>query len=83
MYLWLTYVNNNKEVKQMPRNDGTGPMGKGTMTGRGLGRCAGSKRMRYGARIGIGLGVGLACRGLARAKKAELLKQNNDLKKEA
>lgn len=30
-----------KEVKQMPRGDGTGPMGMGPMTGRGRGACAG------------------------------------------
>jgi len=28
-----------KEVKRMPRRDGTGPMGEGKMTGRGLGNC--------------------------------------------
>ncbi len=82
MYLKMIYVNNYKEVKQMPRYDGSGPMGKGIMTGRGLGRCVESRRRRYGARIGIGLGVGLFCRGLARVKKVELSKQNDNLKKE-
>ena len=27
------------EVVQMPGNDGTGPLGRGSMTGRGLGPC--------------------------------------------
>jgi hypothetical protein len=30
-----------KGVKNMPRGDGTGPMGYGSMTGRGAGYCAG------------------------------------------
>ena len=43
----------------MPRMDGTGPMGAGSMTGRGLGPC-GTNAVKYGA--GMGLGTGLACR---------------------
>lgn len=46
----------------MPRMDGTGPMGAGTMTGRGLGPCTGKDVAKYGAGLGIGLGLGLACR---------------------
>lgn len=48
-----------EEVSRMPRGDGTGPMGLGPMTGRGLGYCAG-----YGApgftnpMPGMGLGLG-------------------------
>jgi len=42
----------------MPRRDGTGPMGAGSMTGRGLGLCT----VKYGAGLGMGLGLGLACR---------------------
>ncbi|MHB1454618.1 MAG: DUF5320 domain-containing protein [Saccharofermentanales bacterium] len=42
----------------MPRRDGTGPMGQGSMTGRGLGLCIGSNA----ARTGAGLGLGLGCR---------------------
>ncbi len=41
----------------MPRRDGTGPMGAGSMTGRGLGVCTGAN-----AGLGMGLGLGLACR---------------------
>ena len=52
----------------MPRMDGTGPMGAGTMTGRGCGPCAGGKSggcvmgrgagMGRGARMGGGAGMG-------------------------
>lgn len=44
----------------MPRRDGTGPMGAGSMTGRGIGICSGTKAAKYGA--GLGMGLGLACR---------------------
>ncbi|MGI6337219.1 MAG: DUF5320 domain-containing protein [Eubacteriales bacterium] len=46
----------------MPRRDGTGPMGAGSMTGRGLGSCTGVNAVKYGACLGLGLGLGLACR---------------------
>lgn len=46
----------------MPRRDGTGPMGAGSMTGRGLGSCTGANAVTYGAGLGLGLGLGLACR---------------------
>jgi len=45
----------------MPRGDGTGPMGQGPMTGRGLGYCAGSPNpgfMNPGPSFGRGLGRG-------------------------
>ncbi len=42
----------------MPRRDGTGPMGAGSMTGRGLGVCT-------GANAGLGMGLGLR-RGFGR-----------------
>ena len=40
----------------MPRLDGTGPMGWGSMTGRGFGYCAGVDTFRYarGFRRGFG-----------------------------
>lgn len=44
----------------MPRRDGTGPMGAGSMTGRGLGLCVEPGAARYGG--GQGSGLGLACR---------------------
>lgn len=42
----------------MPRKDGTGPMGLGTMTGRGLGNCVGENEIRYGAGLRMGSGRG-------------------------
>ncbi len=46
----------------MPRRDGTGPMGAGSMTGRGLGSCTGARAVKYGVGLGLGLGLGFACR---------------------
>ena len=48
----------------MPRGDGTGPQGMGSMTGRGLGYCAGydipgyANQAYFGKGPGIGRGVG-------------------------
>ena len=42
----------------MPRRDGTGPMGRGAMTGRGFGPCAGYQDNYYGAGAGYGYGRG-------------------------
>jgi hypothetical protein len=58
----MAYATNHKEVNIMPRRDGTGPMGAGSMTGRGLGLCTGANVVKYGAGLGMGLGLGLACR---------------------
>ena len=44
----------------MPRRDGTGPMGMGSITGRGMGLCNVAKVA--GAIGGLGLGLGLGCR---------------------
>jgi hypothetical protein len=46
----------------MPRRDGTGPMGAGSMTGRGLGPCADPELLVKAAVLGLGLGIGLTCR---------------------
>ena len=46
----------------MPRRDGTGPMGAGSMTGRGLDSCIGANAVNCGAGLGMGLRLGLACR---------------------
>lgn len=46
----------------MPGRDGTGPLGAGPMTGRGLGFCTGGNRALKCAGLGLGLGLGLACR---------------------
>jgi hypothetical protein len=40
----------------MPGRDGTGPMGYGAMTGRGMGVCAGATGFRYGTGFGMGYG---------------------------
>lgn len=54
----------------MPRGDGTGPMGRGALTGRGLGSCAGASvplyGMGYGRGMGRGAGLGYGCRRGAR-----------------
>ncbi|MDX9710488.1 MAG: DUF5320 domain-containing protein [Trichloromonas sp.] len=48
----------------MPRGDGAGPMGMGSMTGRGAGYCAGNTVPGF-AGAGYGLGWGGRCRGFA------------------
>jgi hypothetical protein len=55
---------NRKEVIMMPRGNGAGPMGMGSMTGRGAGFCAGSAVPGYmnagvGYEMGFGRGRGL------------------------
>lgn len=50
----------------MPRMDGTGPMGQGAMTGRGMGNCqenGNAKRLGvgYGKGVGCGRGNGMGC----------------------
>ncbi len=49
----------------MPRGDKTGPEGRGSMTGRGLGSCTGENPSNYnsstfglGRRLGRGMGIG-------------------------
>ncbi|HPK72587.1 MAG TPA: DUF5320 domain-containing protein [Vicinamibacterales bacterium] len=42
----------------MPRGDGTGPLGRGPMTGGGWGWCAGYPDRGYGGRAGAGPGRG-------------------------
>lgn len=44
----------------MPGRDGTGPIGMGSMTGRGMGLCNASKFA--GAALRLGFGLGLGCR---------------------
>jgi hypothetical protein len=44
----------------MPGGDGTGPMGAGSMTGRGQGYCTGTSTAGYGT--GFGRRLGFACR---------------------
>ena len=49
----------------MPRGDGTGPMGMGAMTGRGLGLCSGVNAPLYGRGFGRGCQRGFG-RGFGR-----------------
>ena len=51
----------------MPRMNGTGPEGMGAMTGRGMGRCAGSATPGQGFGSGMGRGSGFmgGCRRAA------------------
>lgn len=42
----------------MPRGDGTGPMGMGSMTGRKAGTCAGNSMPGYANPKGVGYGCG-------------------------
>lgn len=46
----------------MPRGNGTGPMGAGSMTGRGLGPCADANAANIGGGFGQGMGMGLGRR---------------------
>ena len=48
-----------KEVKnKMPNRDGTGPMGQGPMTGRGMGPCGAGQARGFGGGRGFGRGQG-------------------------
>ncbi len=42
----------------MPRGDGTGPNGMGSMTGRGAGYCAGANAPGFASGVGRGAGMG-------------------------
>lgn len=44
----------------MPGRDGTGPVGAGALTGRGLGLCNDANMMKSGS--GLRIGLGLSCR---------------------
>lgn len=62
----------------MPKRDGTGPKGMGSMTGKGIGYCTGANRANYGA--GLGIRAGLACRcGLGRSFAANSSKSEKEL----
>ena len=47
----------------MPFRDGTGPMGLGAGTGRGMGGCVGTNPMAGAAPLGLGLRRGRGCGG--------------------
>ncbi len=60
----------------MPGRNGTGPMGAGAMTGRGLGFCSGAGNLVRGA--GLDLGLGMACRrGFRRFSADEEMTENH------
>lgn len=63
----------------MPRRDGTGPLGQGEMTGKGLGMCSGLNQTAYGLGLGKGLGRGFYCKRFnfnpAKDEKAVLIEQ--------
>ncbi|HOT63497.1 MAG TPA: DUF5320 domain-containing protein [Treponemataceae bacterium] len=42
----------------MPNRNGTGPLGAGPLTGRGMGPCGGYGRASYGRGLGMGFGGG-------------------------
>lgn len=77
----------NEEVMNMPRNDGTGPMGRGAMSGIGLGVCTSANTVGNGGGLRLGLGLGHR-RGLGRdfvtdstvsKTQKELLQEQKDL----
>jgi len=47
----------------MPRRDGSGPMGAGAMTGRGMGACANGQDTHYGNGFRMGLGCRRGIKG--------------------
>lgn len=57
----MTYVR-NEGVNDLPGIDGSGPMGAGPMSGRGLGLCTEVNGERYGVGFGRGFGRGRAYR---------------------
>ncbi len=65
--------NYRKGVFLMPRGDGTGPMGFGSMTGRGAGFCAGNSVPGYAnpvpGRGSFGRGRGFYARGGGRGRR--------------
>jgi len=71
----------------MPRRDGTGPMGAGAMTGRGLGPCAASGAVQYGAGLGLacrcgfgrGFGRGIVVNQTTTKTQKELLQEQRDV----
>jgi hypothetical protein len=74
----------------MPRRDGTGPTGQGSMTGRGLGVCSGVNAPLYGYGQGMGQArrAGMGCRRLGSFRgpvgysNEELVAQKKKLQRE-
>jgi hypothetical protein len=59
-------LRSKKEVKNMPGFDRTGPLGQGSMTGRGMGPCGSGYARGVGRGAGRGFGRGMG-RGFGRA----------------
>ena len=59
--------NNSKGGENMPRGDGTGPMGRGRLTGRGFGPCG------RGFGRGMGFGYGMGFRRPTKEEEKELM----------
>lgn len=67
----------------MPRRDGTGPAGRGPLTGRGLGNCSGdnNKPSSFIGR-GLGLGLGLGRRFLNSKSSTSVLEEQKTVLEE-
>ena len=63
----------------MPGMDGTGPLGQGPLTGRGLGPCGAGFRRGFGRGMGRGLGRGF--RRFALAGQPQVVLTEGDEKK--
>lgn len=64
----------------MPKFDGTGPMGQGPKTGKGMGSCGGGKGLGWGRGYGCGCGGGLFGRMFyTEEEKDELLKDRETM----
>jgi hypothetical protein len=61
----------------MPRGDRRGPEGAGSMTGRGLGFCAGNDQPGYGRGRGRGMGYGRSAVGRSRGAYYEPTAEND------
>jgi len=67
----------------MPNQDGTGPQGKGPMTGRGMGRCGGGQGRGKGMGKGFGRRMVRCCDQVDQTPtKQDLEDYRNNLKKE-
>lgn len=63
----------------MPGKDGTGPIGAGAMTGRGLGICSGNYTKGFSLNRGYGCFRGLNVRNFSNVSDKEALKEQKAL----
>ncbi|MFH1182374.1 MAG: DUF5320 domain-containing protein [Candidatus Woesearchaeota archaeon] len=61
------------EVVNMPYTDGTGPFGKGAMTGRGMGPCAGGN-----VTLRRGMGRRWAFAGISKEEQKKMLEEEKN-----